>query len=907
MKTTQRSRFREVLKSGGHPLGTWIKVPNNDSAHPGGTVTPDFVVVDLEHAPRDTGTVLAMIDIAKTSGLSPIVRIPAIETALIQHILHSGADGIMFPHINSPADASFAVRTLSVPVQNPRGARSTSGEGQPSPPGNNEYGKRRPEQVACILEIQSAEAARAAGDIASVQGVDAVLIGAEDVAAGEGRQVTDPHIIELITEAVAAVKLAGVPVGTTNTVETFGHATLEIGSDFTVLGRNPPLPSTAGADTPQGSLLTWHPSSGRRQEANVEVFRRWLAINRGKKFDDYDDLQRWSTAEIADFWAALWSFFDVATYSRPSCVLVEEVMPGAKWFPGATLNYVDQVFRDRSGDGTAVIEECEPGGPDRRTLSWEELERQVGAVASTLRRNGVQPGDRVVGYLPNTIETVISFLATASLGALWASCGQDYSSAAAVDRLGQLDPKVLIAADGYRYAGKSHDRRDAIGYIRANITSLQATIIVPRLGLPMEDSAPVIEWSQASAGNAPVESVPLPFDHPLWVLFSSGTTGRPKGIVHSHGGVLLEHLKSMSFHLDLAPGDVYFWYTSPSWMMWNFQVAGLLVGATIICYDGSPTYPATGAIWELSARNRVTFLGTSPGYLQACEKDDLSPAHTHDLTSLRTLGVTGSVLPAHSNVWVTNRVGADVQVASMTGGTDFVSAVATAVPTVPVHAGQISALALGAALESWDKDGRPLIGEVGELVLTKPMPSMPVRFWDDPGGERYRHTYFHGYPGVWQHGDWVTISERGTVTVHGRSDATLNRHGVRMGSADIYQAVEKLPQIREALVIGVENADGTYWMPLFVALVEDAILNDKLICAIQDLIRKEASPRHIPDEIIAAPAIPHTRTGKKLEIPIKRIFQGADIDTTFDPKSTDDDSVLQWYIDLAALRAGRLK
>jgi acetoacetyl-CoA synthetase len=361
----------------------------------------------------------------------------------------------------------------------------------------------------------------------------------------------------------------------------------------------------------------------------------------------------------------------------------------------------------------------------------------------------------------------------------------------------------------------------------------------------------------------------------------------------------------MSFHLNLAPGDVYFWYTSPSWMMWNFQIGGLLVGATIICYDGSPTYPGTDAIWRLSERNRVTFLGTSPGYLQACDKYDLSPALSYDLTSLKTLGVTGSVLPAASNCWVANHVGSDVQVASMTGGTDVVSAFATAVPTVPVPAGQIPAIALGAALESWDKDGRPLIGEVGELVLTKPMPSMPVCFWNDPTGERYRHAYFDHYPGVWQHGDWITISEDGRVTVHGRSDSTLNRHGVRMGSADIYEAVEKLPQIREALIIGVEYADGKYWMPLFVTLAEDTILDDDLVSAIQDIIRREASPRHIPDDIIAAPAIPHTRTGKKMEIPIKRMFQGADVRAIVDAQSVDDAGVLQWYVDFAARHAGQ--
>lgn len=638
----------------------------------------------------------------------------------------------------------------------------------------------------------------------------------------------------------------------------------------------------------------------RTPEANVDVFRRWLAITKGKHFEDYASLQRWSASELREFWGSLWAFFDIAAYSSHEGVLVEETMPGAQWFPGATLNYVDQVFRHGQADQTAVIEEGEPGGTGRRTLTWDQLKNQVAAVADTLRRNGVGPGDCVVAYLPNISETVISFLAAASVGAIWGVCGQDYPAPAALNRLGQLKPKVLIAADGYRYGGKSHDRREAIAHLQANMSSLETTILVSRLGLPPDHLDKAIPWAQASAGDAALQTTPLPFDHPLWVVFSSGTTGRPKGIVHSHGGVLLEHLKSMTFHLDLNPGDVYFWYTSPSWMMWNFQVAGLLVGATIICYDGSPTYPGTGAIWQISDRHNVSFLGTSPGYLQACEKNDLSPARTHALSALRALGVTGSVLPETSDSWVAEHVGSNIRIASMSGGTDVVTAFATSVPTVPVHPGEISAVALGAALESRDKNGRSLIGTAGQLVLTKPMPSMPLFFWDDPQGHRYREAYFEGSPGVWQHGDSVTISDRGTVIIHGRSDATLNRNGVRMGSSDIYQAVEKLPQIRESLVIGVEKPDGTYWMPLFVALAEGATLNDELIRLIEETIRKEASPRHVPDQIIAAPGIPHTRTGKKLEIPIKSMFQGADLETIFDRQSIDDANVLQWYIALAS-------
>lgn len=659
-----------------------------------------------------------------------------------------------------------------------------------------------------------------------------------------------------------------------------------------------PLPH----ETPEQAQV---PQSRRTKVANVDVLRRWLAINREREFEDYASLQRWSAGEIEQFWDAMWAFFDIDAHSPHDRVLVEETMPGANWFPGATLNYVDQVFRHRQGDQTALMEEGEPGGPGRRTHTWEELKSQVAAVAETLRRNGVRAGDHVAAYMPNIGETVVSFLATASLGAIWTACGQDYPAPAALGRLGQLRPKVLIAADGYRYGGRPHERREAIAYLQANISSLTTTIIVSRLGLATEQCEPFIPWAQASAGNLTLRTTPVSFDHPLWVVFSSGTTGRPKGIVHSQGGVLLEHLKSMSFHLDLVPGDVYFWYTSPSWMMWNFQVAGLLVGATIICYDGSPTYPDAGALWRLSEDNSVTFLGTSPGYLQVCEKNDVSPSLTYSLSALRTLGVTGSILPAASNSWVANHVGSDVHVASMSGGTDVVTAFATAVPTVPVHAGEISAIALGAALETRDTKGRGIIGVPGELVLTKPMPSMPLFLWDDPQGERYRRAYFDGSPGIWRHGDSATITDRGTIIIHGRSDATLNRNGIRMGSSDIYQAVEKLPEVRDSLVIGVEYPDGTYWMPLFVALTHGASMNNELIRSIQDIIRQEASPRHVPDEIIAAPAIPHTRTGKKLEIPIKGLFQGRGIETILDPQSTDDISALQWFVDHALQRSAR--
>jgi len=686
----------------------------------------------------------------------------------------------------------------------------------------------------------------------------------------------------------------------------------------------------AGGAPSEAPAPVWVPSPEEAREANVERFRAWLAAERGVRAADYHGLHTWSAASPEEFWGALWDYFAVEAATPGRTVLESRTMPGASWFPGATLNYVSQVLRAPGREGVAVIDAAEPvgagepgdtgaggtarsGGAETREVTWAELRRQVGAVARTLRSLGVGEGDRVVGYLPNIAEAAIAFLATASLGAIWSSCGQDYSAAAAAARLGQLDPAVLITADGYRYGGKVHDRREAVADLRAELGSLRATIVVSRLGLPLDELGGVTGWDAAAAGDFDPASqntasqdtawpVPVPFDHPLWVLFSSGTTGKPKGIVHGHGGVLLEHLKQIAFHLDLKEGEAYFWYTSPSWMMWNFQVAGLLIGATIVCYDGNPAHPGPDALWELAARHRVVALGTSPAYLQASEKAGVRPAAQHDLSRLRVLGVTGSVLPPGSYHWAAREVGPRVQVVSTSGGTDVVSAFIGGAPTVPVYPGEISVPCLGVALDSFAPDGTSLRDEVGELVITAPLPSMPVGFWNDPSGERYRAAYFDAFPGVWRHGDWITLTGRGTIVVHGRSDSTLNRNGVRMGSADIYQVVEQFPEVREALVIGAEQPGGGYWMPLFVALAEDAELTDDLVRRICAAIKAQASPRHVPDEIVAVPGIPHTRTGKKLEVPIKRLLQGAAPGDVLDSQSVDDASLLDVFARLGKER-----
>ncbi|WP_459550222.1 acetoacetate--CoA ligase [Nocardia sp. X0981] len=637
----------------------------------------------------------------------------------------------------------------------------------------------------------------------------------------------------------------------------------------------------------------WVPTDREIAEAAITDFTRFVAARTGVRAADYHALWRWSVEDVPGFWHALWDYFALGEIAGE--VLVGTEMPGARWFPGTTLNYVDQVVRRSRTDRPAirVAGEDAPAGE----VSWAELIDRTAAFARTLRSLGVRAGDRVAGYLPNIPETVIAFLATASIGAVWSACGQDYSPKAALDRLGQLDPVVLVTADGYRFGGRAHDKRDDIAALRAGLDSLQATVSVSRLGLTVPDA---ISWGEAIAPgseSSPREltTEPVDFDHPLWIVFSSGTTGLPKGIVHGHGGVLLEHLKAVVLQSDIGPEDTFFWYTSPSWMMWNFQIAGLLAGATIVTYEGSPTTPAPDALWRIAADAGVTVLGTSPGYVLACMKAGCVPRNDHDLSALRTLGITGSALPASSSLWLSENIGAQVQISSISGGTDVVSAFMGGVRTVPVWPGELSAPFLGVALEAYDSAGHPVRGEVGELVITAPMPSMPVCFWRDEDGRRYRDAYFEVFPGVWRHGDWITITDRHSVIVHGRSDSTLNRHGIRMGSADIYQAVERLPDIAEALVIGAEQPDGGYWMPLFVVLRPGAELTEELEALVGSTIRAEVSPRHVPDEIILAPGIPHTRTGKKLEVPIKKLLQGADPDRVVDRSAVDDPGLLDWY------------
>ncbi|MFF3502493.1 acetoacetate--CoA ligase [Streptomyces sp. NPDC003247] len=646
----------------------------------------------------------------------------------------------------------------------------------------------------------------------------------------------------------------------------------------------------------------WRPDPQRIADAQVTRFQAWAAERHGAPSDGgYPALHRWSVDELETFWKAVTEWFDVRFSTPYARVLADRSMPGARWFPGATLNYAEHALRASAtrADEPALLHVDETHEP--RPVTWSELRRQVGSLAAELRRLGVRPGDRVSGYLPNIPEAAVALLATAAVGGVWTSCAPDFGARSVLDRFQQVEPVVLFTVDGYRYGGKEHDRRDTVAELRRELPTLRAVVHIPLLGTEAPEGA--LPWAALTAADEDPVFEQVPFEHPLWVLYSSGTTGLPKAIVQSQGGILVEHLKQLGLHCDLGPGDRFFWYTSTGWMMWNFLVSGLLTGTTVVLYDGSPGHPDTAAQWRVVERTGATLYGTSAAYVMACRKAGVHPARDFDLSGVRCVATTGSPLPPDGFRWLHDEVRDDLWIASVSGGTDVCSCFAGAVPTLPVYTGELQAAGLGTDLRSWDPDGRPVIDEVGELVVTNPMPSMPVHFWNDPDGRRYHDSYFDTYPGVWRHGDWITLTSRGSVVIHGRSDSTLNRQGVRMGSADIYEAVERLPEIKESLVIGIEQPDGGYWMPLFVHLAPGAVLDDALLNRVKRTIREQLSPRHVPDEIIEVPGVPHTLTGKRIEVPVKRLLQGTPLEQAVNAGSIDDLDLLHFYEDLARKRA----
>ncbi len=663
---------------------------------------------------------------------------------------------------------------------------------------------------------------------------------------------------------------------------------------------------------PERGRILWQPKPASSEHSRLAAYQRWLQERRGLTFENYEALWRWSVEDVGRFWGSIAEYFEVPFHRTAAEPLVNgDRMPGFHWFPGATLNYAEYALR-HDDDHVAILSDSEPSADaasHRRTISRAELRTQVARLAAYLRSVGVTKGDRVAGYLPNIPETIIAFLATASLGAIWTSAPAELAAKGVIEKFSQIEPKVLIVVDGYWYGGKAHDRRATAEEILAGLRSVQALIIIrggQRAGvLPSTSSFRAsitrVTWDKALAAqpDAALQFEPVPFEHPLWILYSSGTTGAPKAIVQGHGGILLEHLKALAFHLDLGPDDRFFWFTTAGWMMWNFLVSGLLVGATVVLYDGSPKHPGLRALWKFVSDNQVTYFGTSAPYLIACMKEGIEPAREFGLARLRAIGSTGSPLPPEGFRWVYEKVGRDLLLGSVSGGTDVCTAFILSNPLLPVREGEIQCRGLGASVESWDESGQSRRDAVGELVLTKPFPSMPVMFWNDPDGARLRSSYFEHFPGTWRHGDWLKITEDGACIVYGRSDSTLNRGGVRMGTSEFYRAIEEMPEVTDALVIdtGALGRDGR--LLLFVVLREGTLLDEDLRARLNARLRAQLSPRHVPDAIHAILEVPKTLNGKKLEVPVKRILSGMPIEQAASAAAMVNPQSLEFFVEFA--------
>jgi acetoacetyl-CoA synthetase len=654
----------------------------------------------------------------------------------------------------------------------------------------------------------------------------------------------------------------------------------------------------------EGTIL-WQPSEAVKSRATITKYMQWLESERGLCFTDYPSLWQWSVTEIEDFWQSLWQFFDIKASKPYTSILSDRRMPGAKWFDGVELNYAEHVFSHMSAKRPALIFQSEI--VPLTEFSWAAFYRQVASVAAALGGLGVARGDRVVAYMPNIPQTLIAFLACASIGAVWSSCSPDFGTRSVIDRFNQIGPKVLFTVDGYQYGGKSFDLRPAAGELQQSLASLEKTILVPYLR-PDADSEGldnVMMWEDVLKDDGKLEFEQVPFDHPLWVVYSSGTTGLPKGLVHGHGGILLEFMKFSRLHMNVQPGDRFFWFSTTGWVMWNILQGSLLQGATPILYDGSPGYPDLNVLWDLAARSKMTFFGTSAAYLTGCMQAGLEPGEKFDLSNLKAIGSTGSPLPVDGFKWVYDQVKSDILLGSTSGGTDPCTGFLGSCPLLPVSAGELQCRCLGVKAQAFDEEGKPLIDAVGELVITEPMPSMPLYLWNDPDQTRYIASYFDMYPGVWRHGDWVKFTAKGSGVISGRSDSTINRLGVRMGSSEIYAVVEDLPEIVDSLVIGCEIPGGGYRMPLFVVLQDGVQLDDTLRKKINTKIRRALSPRHVPDEIHAISDIPRTLNGKKLEVPVKKILTGVPVDKAVNVDSMSNPEAIQFFVEFAGqLAAG---
>jgi len=647
---------------------------------------------------------------------------------------------------------------------------------------------------------------------------------------------------------------------------------------------------------PKPGDVLWTPPADARERFELGRYLRWLERERGLRFAGYEELHRWSVTDLEGFWGTLWDYFEIQAAEPYERVLASDAMPGAEWFPGARLNYAAHMLgRDEDSDRVAVVARSQSRAP--LELTFRDLADQVARARAGLQRLGIVPGDRVAAYLPNIPETLVAFLASASLGAVWATCPPEFGPRSVLDRLGQLEPTILLAVAGYRWGDTLVDRSEQVAAVRAGLPSLRAVVEVPYAGGPLANT---VSWDGLLDEAAPLEFDPVPFAHPLCVLFSSGTTGLPKAIVHCHGGILLEHLKNHVFSWDLKRGDRLLWFTTTAWMMWNALVSVLLTRASIVMIDGNPAYPDLGFQWRLAEETEATFFGLSPAFTMACRKQGLQPGRELDLSSVQTVCEAGSPLQPEGYDWLYEQFGPDLFLNVGSGGTDVCTGIVQGYPLLPVWCGEMSAPCLGVDAVAYDQDGSEVVGELGELVIRRPMPSMPVRFWNDPDGSRYRAAYFERYPGVWRHGDWILFTERGSSVITGRSDATLNRGGVRMGTSELYGVVEEFDEVLDSLVVHLEASDD---LLLFVVLRDGVELDDPLRTRLSDALRNGLSPRHRPDDIVAVPAIPRTMTGKKLELPVKRILTGTAVVDVVSRDALVDPASIEAFAAYAAQRA----